>query len=71
MLLRRTSWFCGTLPSFYRGQKTAILGKIFDKVLKWRLRLLFYNWEEYGKLKTTGFIADNLIIFIPYLVGVG
>jgi len=26
-------------------------------------RLLFHNWEEYGKSKTIGLIVDYLIIF--------
>jgi len=28
-----------TLPYFYRGQETIILGKIFDKILNWRLTI--------------------------------
>jgi len=45
----------GDRPHFYRGQQTAILGKIFDKVLNWWL-------TENGKSKTIGFITDYMTI---------
>jgi len=50
--------------SISKGQKTAILGKIFELVLSWWL-----HRKEYGKSKTIGFITDYLTIFTPNFVG--
>lgn len=43
--------FMWTLPNFLLGAKMTIFGKIFDKVLTWRLTV--HKWKEYLKLKTT------------------
>jgi len=42
-------------PQFLQGQKTAIMGNIFDQVLKWRLTI-----PQIGKSKTILFITDYL-----------
>ena len=43
--------FMWTLPNFLLGAKMTIFGKIFDKVLTWRLTV--HKRKEYLKLKTT------------------
>ena len=35
----------GFLPIFTGGHKSHILGKIFDKLFKWRLTVRFIRWE--------------------------
>ena len=48
-------------------QKTAILGKLFNKIPNWHLE--FHIRKEYGKSITTAFVIDNPPISLLNMTG--